>query len=63
MVAGTTMMTITTGTTTTTGTTGTTETDTTRGTIGILAGGSEEGDELDMTIVGGKRRPGLGGRG
>ena len=57
MVAGTTMMRDTTGTTTGTGTTGT---DTTTGT---LIGGSEDGDELDMTIVGGETRLGLDGGG
>ena len=50
------MMTDTRGTTTTTGTTGT---DTT--TTGTLAGGSEDGDELDTTTVGGELRLGLGG--
>ena len=63
MVAGTTMMRATTETPTgagTTGTTGTTETDTTTDT---LIGGSEDGAELDMTIVGGETRLGLDGGG
>ena len=46
------MMTAMTGTTTTTGTTGTTGTDTT--TTGTLVGGSEDGNEPDMTTVGGE---------
>ena len=58
MVAGTTMMRDITETTTTgVGTIGTTETDTTR--TGTLIGGSEDGAELDMTIVGGETRLGL----
>ena len=57
-VAGTTMMRTTTETTTTgAGTIGTTETDTTR--TGTLIGGSGDGAELDMTIVGGETRLGL----
>ena len=56
MVAGTTMMRDTTGTTTG----GTTGTDTRTGT---QIGGSEDADELDMTIVGGETRLGLDGGG
>ena len=56
MAAGTTMMRDTTGTTTE----GTTGTDTRTGT---QIGGSEDADELDMTIVGGETRLGLDGGG